>query len=110
FDYQTLIDHLLQPLSGTIFPILCRQVSHDVRTDMADVAAPAGVSPNSILLFDGVFLFRRELNSYWDFRVLLDVDADLSISRAITRDSRDRSRRREEKVRASIRACLADLR
>jgi len=87
FDYQTLIDDLLLPLSGTIFPILCRQVSHDVRTDMADLAAPASVSANSILLFDGVFLFRRELNSYWDFRVLLDVDADLSISRAITRDN-----------------------
>ena len=72
YDYQTLIDHLLEPLSGTTFPVFCRQVSRDVRTDMADSAAPASVSANAILLFDGLFLFRRELNSYWDFRVLLE--------------------------------------
>jgi uridine kinase len=86
YDYQTLIDHLLAPLSGTVFPVLCRQVSHDVRTDMADIAALTSISANSILLFDGVFLFRRKLNSYWDFRILLDVDAETSISRALTRD------------------------
>jgi uridine kinase len=86
YDYQTLIDYLLAPLSGTIFPVLCRQVSHDVRTDMADITAPTSISANSILLFDGVFLFRRKLNSYWDFRILLDVDADASISRALIRD------------------------
>jgi uridine kinase len=87
YDYQTLIEHLLAPLSGTIFPVLCRQVSHDVRTDMVDTAAPISVSANSILLFDGVFLFRRKLNSYWDFRILLDVDSDESISRALIRDN-----------------------
>src|SRR5215813_11669326 len=26
YDYQTLIDHLLAPISGTVFPVLGRQV------------------------------------------------------------------------------------
>lgn len=44
-------------------------------------------SSNAVLLFDGVFLFRRELNAYWDFRVLLDVDAPTSVARAVERDA-----------------------
>jgi uridine kinase len=42
---------------------------------------------SGILIFDGIFLYRRELNPYWDFRVLLDVDRDTSLSRAIARDT-----------------------
>jgi uridine kinase len=86
YDYQTLIDNLLAPLSRTTFPVLCRQVSREVRTDIADIAAPTSVSANCVLLFDGLFLFRRQLDSYWDLRILLDVDADMSISRALIRD------------------------
>jgi uridine kinase len=41
----------------------------------------------SILLFDGVFLFRRELASHWDFRILVDVDPATSLARAIARDT-----------------------
>jgi uridine kinase len=54
---------------------------------MANIAAPTSIGANSILLFDGVFLFRRKLNSYWDFSILLDVDADASICRALIRDN-----------------------
>jgi uridine kinase len=39
------------------------------------------------LLFEGLFLFRPELNPHWDFRILLDVDAATSLSRAIARDT-----------------------
>ena len=42
---------------------------------------------NAVLLFDGIFLFRRELNPYWDVRVLLDVDAATSMTRAVERDA-----------------------
>ena len=34
----------------------------------------------------GVFVFRREINIYWDLRILLDVDAETSIARALQRD------------------------
>jgi len=44
---------------------------------------PAGPA---ILLFEGIFLFRRELNDYWDFRILVDIDAATSLSRALERD------------------------
>jgi len=85
YDYQAVIDSLLRPLSGNVFPVSCRQVAHDVRTNMRDDAPPIRVGADSVLLFEGLFLFRRELNAYWDFRILLDVDAGTCLSRDLDR-------------------------
>ncbi len=63
YDYRLVIDCVLGPLSGNLFPVLCRQIAHDVRTDMLDSSPPIPVGRRSILLFEGLFLFRRELNA-----------------------------------------------
>jgi uridine kinase len=47
---------------------------------------PVSVGVNSVLLFEGLFLMRPEIDSYWDFRVLLHVDFATSLSRALDRD------------------------
>jgi uridine kinase len=45
------------------------------------------VAPSdSVLLFDGVFLFRPELNDYWDFRIRLEVEFQIAIERSCLRD------------------------
>jgi len=54
---------------------------------MLDTAPPIVVDANTVLLFDGLFLFRRELNAFWDFRILLDIDPATSVSRALERDT-----------------------
>ena len=87
FDYQAVIDRLLGPLSGEVFPVLCRQAAHDVRTDLPVAAPSISVGAGCVLLFEGIFLFRRELNAYWDFRVLLDIDQATSLSRDLARDT-----------------------
>jgi uridine kinase len=89
FNYRAVEDYLLKPLSQHAFPVLCRQVAHDVRTDMPISAPPLAVDAHSVLLFDGLFLFRPELNAYWDFRILLEIDAATSVSRALERDVTD---------------------
>jgi uridine kinase len=87
YNYQAVIDYLLKPLSGDEFPVLCQQAVHNWRTDMLDTEPPIPVGANTVLLFDGLFLFRRELNAYWDFRILLDIDSATSVSRALERDT-----------------------
>jgi uridine kinase len=47
------------------------------------VLSTAGVA----LVFDGVFLFRPELDDLWDFRMLVDVDPEESVRRGVERDS-----------------------
>jgi uridine kinase len=54
---------------------------------LPSAAPPISVGADSVLLFEGIFLFRRELNAYWDFRILLDVDLATSLSRALDRDT-----------------------
>jgi uridine kinase len=36
---------------------------------------------------DSVFAFRPEYNDLWDYRIWLEVDAEVSLQRGITRDS-----------------------
>ena len=54
---------------------------------MSQDAPPISVGANAVLLFDGVFLFRREIDSYWDLRILVEVDPETSIERAVRRDA-----------------------
>jgi uridine kinase len=39
-----------------------------------------------LLLFEGIFLFRPELNSLWDFRIFVDISFETSLARALHRD------------------------
>jgi len=87
FNCEAVVESLLKPLSGDVFPVFCREVSLDLRTDLPSDAPPVSVAAEAILLFDGIFLFRRELNPWWDVRILVDVDAETALWRALVRDT-----------------------
>ena len=42
---------------------------------------------NGVLVVDGVFAFRPEINAYWDLRIWVEIDAELSVRRGIERDA-----------------------
>jgi len=87
FNCEAVVDNLLGPLSGDVFPVECREVSLDLRTNLPSDAPPVSAGPDAVLLFDGIFLFRRELNTWWDVRILVDVDGETALSRALVRDN-----------------------
>jgi len=87
FNCEAVLDNLLRPLSGDVFPVECREVSLDLRTNLPSDAPPVSAGAGAILLFDGIFLFRSELNTWWDLRILVDVDAETAVSRAVVRDA-----------------------
>jgi uridine kinase len=58
YDYDAVVNALVRPLSG-----------------------------NTILLFEGIFVFRSRINGYWDYRILVDVDAETSLARSVVRDT-----------------------
>jgi uridine kinase len=41
---------------------------------------------DAVLVVDGVFAFRPEINDHWDFRFWLDVDEQTSVRRGTHRD------------------------
>ena len=55
-----------------------------------DAVARALIGPlpeNAILLFEGIFVFRSRINAYWDYRILVDIDAETSLARSVIRDT-----------------------
>ena len=87
FDYATLKRELLDPL-GSERDASFRTAAFDYRVDRA-VESPRRVAArNAVLLFDGVFLLRPELQASWDLTVWLDVPFEITVGRAVARDSR----------------------
>ena len=85
YDYDSLKEWLLDPLSpgGSMH---YRLATFDYRTD-AFIDSPTLVAqPPSILVFDGIFLHRKELSHYWDYSVFLDVSTGESVRRCVLRE------------------------
>jgi uridine kinase len=86
FDYTALHRVLLDPLG----PGGSRAYRPAVFERLADVpvSSPttAVAAEDAILLFDGVFLLRPELAHVWDFRILVSVEFEECLRRALTRD------------------------
>ena len=85
FNSVALTAVLLAPL-GPGGTRLYRRAVFDYRID-SELATPFETAEQeAILLFDGVFLHRPELLSYWDFSIFLDAPFEVTIARAAGRD------------------------
>ncbi len=101
FDLATLTERLLGPFaSGRPF----RREAFDHTVDSV-VDAPVEDAPaDAVLVFDGIFVHRRELRAWWDLSILLDVAPEVAAERMLARDgqpTRDRYVRGQE-------LCFAD--
>lgn len=86
FDYTAVMSCLLLPL-GPGGSLRYRIATYDFRAD-APVDAPERVAPpDAVLLFDGVFLLRPELRMHWDFRIFVDTSFEITLKRAMGRDT-----------------------
>lgn len=84
YNYEALVTYLLRPLSRDGSRRF-HSSAFDHRTDAAVVAAEEYAEPSAILIFDGIFLHRPELQAFWDFSIFLDVDFTISIPRGAQR-------------------------
>jgi uridine kinase len=85
FDYAALRAALLEPLGPGGDRRFRRRV-FDHRADEPVVAQVEAAPPDSIVLFDGVFLLRHELSEVWDFSVFVAVPFAETVRRATVRD------------------------
>ena len=85
FDYDAIKSRLLEPL-GLNGNRQYQTATFNFRPD-STVDSPVSCAPdNAILIFDGIFLFRPKLYDYWDFKVFVDVEFEVSVERAAHRD------------------------
>ncbi len=85
YDYPALGSLLLEPL-GPNGSRRYRTRWHDGWNE-GQIDEPERIaSSDAILIVDGVFLLRPELNGFWDVRVFVDIEAEQSLERGVERD------------------------
>jgi uridine kinase len=87
FDYSYLTMQFLDPIRKLTKPSCFKSAKFDFKTNQNVDNKTIDLDRNSILLFEGVFLFRKELNQFWDYRIFVDIDFETSLERGIKRDS-----------------------
>lgn len=85
FDLDALWQELLLPL-GPGGNRHFRRATFDYRQDVTLDLPLEVASQRAILLFDGIFLLRPELEAAWDFSIFVAVDFKVSLPRALARD------------------------
>src|SRR5712691_2816276 len=85
FDREAACRLLLNPSDPTADGLvaLC---SIDPITQIDHSAVKSPTPANGVLIVDGVFAYRPEINAYWDLRIWIEIDAELSVRRGIERD------------------------
>jgi uridine kinase len=86
YDFRSATELLLRPPgpdeSGRV--VLC---ARDPLTGLDHRNVVVDAPPHAVPIVDSVFAFRPECNNYWDYRIWLDVNSQLSLIRGIERDS-----------------------
>ncbi|MFE3602215.1 uridine kinase [Streptomyces sp. NPDC059142] len=85
FDYDAVKRLLLEPCRSPA-ATLCALCAIDPLTQRDHSSDVSPLAPDAVLIVDGVFAFRPEIDEYWDFRVWLQVDEELSVQRGADRD------------------------
>ena len=85
FNNQAIINNLLAPL-GENGNLQYKKAIFDFKTDSEVVLPIQTANEDSILIMDGVFLFRPELLNYWDLKIFVEADFKTTVSRATKRD------------------------
>jgi uridine kinase len=85
FDYAAVARLLLEPAAdaGSGNCVLC-SIDPLTQVDHSAVITPAAA--DAVLIVDGVFAFRPEINDHWDFRIWLKIEPQLSLQRGAQRD------------------------
>jgi uridine kinase len=86
YDFASARNLLLAPAGpgGTGEVVLC---AHDPLTGDDHRDTKVSTPDGAVLIADSAFAFRPEYNDCWEYRIWLEVDAELALRRGIARDS-----------------------
>lgn len=86
YDFTSARELLLGPAgaAGSGNVVLC---GHDPLTGADHRGTVVAAPGDAVLIVDSVFAFRPEYNDCWEYRIWLEVAADLALERGIARDA-----------------------
>jgi uridine kinase len=85
FNLPALCEMLLDPL-GPDGNRVVQTALFDYLADAPAPSEPITAAPDTLLIFDGLFLMRPELSACWDFKIFVQVDFNTILQRAEVRD------------------------
>lgn len=83
YNYDKLKEVLLNPIINQEKKY--KTAYFDCSKNREVVVQPEKIYQNTILIIEGIFLFRPELLNYWDYKIFLDVDFKTSLERNVKR-------------------------
>jgi len=94
FDIKTIVEKLLIQVHEKS-SYSTRLTVLNWQTDKYDTEKEFTFNQNTIVIFEGVFLFRKELSPYIDYKVFIEITFEESKRRAKIRDSEETFRKYE---------------
>jgi uridine kinase len=61
----------------------------DWKTDKYEIEKEFSFHQDTIVIFEGVFLFRKDLSPYIDYKIFIEIPFEESLRRAKTRDIKE---------------------
>jgi uridine kinase len=85
FDIDSILTNILLPIhQNNEFSV---ELTHlNLQMDKYEIKKRYSIQKDTIILFEGVFLFRKELSPYIDYKIFLDISYEESRKRAAKRD------------------------
>ena len=88
FDINLLTEKLLKPIHEQR-PVSAELTLLNLQTDQYDTVRNYNINQDTIVILEGVFIFRKELSLYLDYKVYLDIPYEESKRRANARDTQE---------------------
>ena len=85
-DYTAFKERLLKPL-GPNGNLQYETISHNLITDMHVDNEPLLAQPNMVLIVDGTFLLKKDIEYLFDYKIFVDTDFEIARKRGLERET-----------------------
>ncbi|MBJ8105702.1 MULTISPECIES: AAA family ATPase [Bacillus cereus group] len=85
-DYTSFKERLLEPL-GPNGNLQYETISHNLITDMPVHNTPLVAPPNMVLIVDGTFLLKKEIEYLFDYKIFVDTNFEIARKRGAERET-----------------------
>lgn len=85
-DYTAFKERLLKPL-GPNGNLQYETISHNLKTDILVHNEPLMAQPNMVLIVDGTFLLKKDVEHLFDYKIFVDTDFEIARKRGAKRET-----------------------
>lgn len=85
-DYTAFKERLLKPL-GPNGNLQYETISHNLKTDIPVHNEPLMAQPNMVLIVDGTFLLKKDVEYLFDYKIFVDTDFEIARKRGAKRET-----------------------